>query len=73
MGWVIAAIVFLAAIGFLAWKQGGGYAAGIAIFLILMAVAYSLVRRHDGETGALAFSLIVLVFALGTTWLRREK
>lgn len=73
MEWILTAIVFLGAVGFLAWKQGGWYAAGIAVFLLLMAVAYTLVKRHYGERGALVFSLIALVLAFVATWLIRKK
>jgi LPXTG-motif cell wall-anchored protein len=73
MEWVAASVVFLAAIGFLAWKQGGWYAAGIAVFLILTALVYTLVKRHFGEQGAVVFSLIALLLAVGATWLIRKK
>ena len=73
MEWVAASIVFLAAMGFLAWKQGGWYAAGIAVCLILTAIVYAFVKRHCSEQGALVFSLITLAFACTATWLLRRK
>lgn len=73
MEWLVAAAVFLGAVGFLSWKQGGWHAVGILVFMLLMAVAYTLVERYYGENGALVFSLIALVFALGATWFIRKN
>jgi len=73
MEWVAASIVLLAAMGFLAWKQGFWYAAGVAVFVILTALVYALVKRHFGEQGALVFSLITLILGVGTIWLLQRK
>jgi len=73
MEWLVAAILFLVAIGFLALTEGGWYAAGIAGFLILVAVVSTLVARLYGEMGALVFSLIALVFAFWFNWRFRKN
>ena len=73
MEWLAAISVLLVAMGFMAWKQGGWYAFGIAIFLILVATAYALTRRYFGGQGALAFSLAALAIAFAANWFFRRK